>query len=58
MRQLAMGERMLHGRPIPVKRVVGSIADRAQTNTQQYGKRPYGVGFLVAGYDVSPFTDI
>lgn len=24
----------------------------AQYNTQMYGRRPYGVGFLVAGYDV------
>ena len=27
------------------------IGDRAQTNTQHYGKRPYGVGLLVAGVD-------
>lgn len=53
MRQQAMQERMLYGRPIPVARIVQSIADRAQTNTQQYGKRPYGVGFLVIGQDVS-----
>jgi 20S proteasome alpha/beta subunit len=25
----------------------------AQVNTQKYGFRPYGVGLLVAGYDVS-----
>jgi 20S proteasome alpha/beta subunit len=24
----------------------------AQVNTQQYGGRPFGVGFLVAGIDV------
>lgn len=24
----------------------------AQINTQQYGRRPYGVGLLVIGYDV------
>jgi 20S proteasome subunit alpha 6 len=24
----------------------------AQVNTQHYGRRPYGVGLLVAGYDV------
>ena len=42
---------MAYGRPIPLERVVTSIADRAQTNTQQYGKRPYGVGLLVAGVD-------
>lgn len=30
-------------------------ADRAeaQNNTQMYGRRPYGVGFLVIGQDVS-----
>ena len=27
------------------------IGDRAQKNTQEYGKRPYGVGLLVAGAD-------
>lgn len=32
-------------------RIVSQIADRAQINTQQYGKRPYGVGLLVAGVD-------
>ena len=25
----------------------------AQVNTQQYGRRPYGVGLLVIGHDVS-----
>jgi 20S proteasome subunit alpha 6 len=25
----------------------------AQINTQNYGRRPYGVGLLVVGYDVS-----
>jgi 20S proteasome alpha/beta subunit len=24
----------------------------AQVNTQRYGKRPYGVGLLIAAYDV------
>lgn len=27
----------------------------AQVNTQQYGRRPYGVGLLVIGHDVSSF---
>lgn len=30
-----------------------SICVEAQVNTQQYGRRPYGVGLLVIGYDVS-----
>lgn len=48
-----MQSKMLYGRPIPVARAVQGIADRAQNNTQQYGRRPYGVGFLVIGRDVS-----
>jgi 20S proteasome subunit alpha 6 len=30
---------------------VSAIGDRAQTNTQHYGKRPYGVGLIVVGVD-------
>ncbi|KAI0092576.1 20S proteasome subunit [Irpex rosettiformis] len=51
MRQQAMSSRMLFNRPIPVNRLVSSIADKAQVNTQEYGRRPYGVGFLVIGGD-------
>ncbi|KDQ06250.1 hypothetical protein BOTBODRAFT_60704 [Botryobasidium botryosum FD-172 SS1] len=53
MRQQAMSERMIFNRPIPVNRLVSSIADKAQVNTQEYGRRPYGVGFLVIGSDRS-----
>ena len=69
MRQQAMYSRILYGRPMPVQRMVQVIADsqpplnrssesladttEAQANTQYYGKRPYGVGFLVIGEDVS-----
>ncbi|KAI5124781.1 hypothetical protein M0805_005415 [Coniferiporia weirii] len=53
MRQQAMSERMAFNRPIPVNRIVTSIADKAQVNTQEYGRRPYGVGFLVIGQDPS-----
>ena len=51
MKQQSLGSRMTYGRPIPVDRIVSQISDRAQLNTQQYGKRPYGVGLLVAGVD-------
>lgn len=44
---------MMYARPIPVNRAVNAISDKAQYNTQMYGRRPYGVGFLVGGYDVS-----
>lgn len=51
MRQQAMASKMTFNRPVPVSRVVSAIADKAQKNTQQYGRRPYGVGLLIVGYD-------
>jgi len=51
MRQQAMSSKMIYARPIPVNRAVNAISDKAQYNTQMYGRRPYGVGFLVGGYD-------
>ena len=42
---------MAYGRAIPIERIVSAIGDRAQTNTQHYGKRPYGVGLLIVGVD-------
>ena len=51
MKQQSLSSKMTYGRPIPVERIVNQIGDRAQTNTQHYGKRPYGVGLLVAGVD-------
>jgi len=51
MRQQSMSSRLIYNRPIPVARVVNAIADKAQVNTQTYGRRPYGVGLLIAGVD-------
>ncbi|ORZ18760.1 N-terminal nucleophile aminohydrolase [Absidia repens] len=51
MRTEAMKSKMLYDRPLPVQRIVHAIGDKAQINTQQYGRRPYGVGLLVSGYD-------
>jgi len=48
-----MSSRMIFNRPVPVNRLVAAIADKAQVNTQEYGRRPYGVGFLVIGQDQS-----
>ena len=53
MKQQCLASKMTYGRPIPVERIVTQIGERAQTNTQHYGKRPYGVGLLVAGIDES-----
>lgn len=53
MKQQALSSRLVYGRAIPLSRLVMSIGDRAQTNTQHSGKRPYGVGLLIAGVDAS-----
>lgn len=51
MKQQCLGHRLIYGRAIPVRDLVDMIGEKAQTNTQFYGKRPYGVGLLVAGVD-------
>lgn len=51
MKQQSLASKMSYGRAIPIERIVNQIGDRAQTNTQHYGRRPYGVGLLVAGVD-------
>lgn len=51
MKQQSLGHRLTYGRSIPVRSLVDMIGEKAQVNTQHYGKRPYGVGLLVAGVD-------
>ncbi|CAO1625057.1 unnamed protein product [Sympodiomycopsis kandeliae] len=51
MRQLALSSRIVYSRPLPLSRISSSLADRAQLNTMEYGRRPYGVGFLIIGND-------
>ncbi|KAK3115084.1 Proteasome subunit alpha type-6 [Teratosphaeriaceae sp. CCFEE 6253] len=51
MKQQSLAARLTYGRAIPLAQITQRIGDRAQTNTQQYGKRPYGVGLLIAGVD-------
>lgn len=53
MKQQSLASRMTYGRPIPLERLVSQIGDRGQTNTQSYGRRPYGVGLLIAGVDAT-----
>lgn len=53
MKQQSLASRLMLARPIPLARIVDQIASRAQANTQSYGRRPYGVGLLVAGADAS-----
>ncbi|KAK4550514.1 hypothetical protein LTR36_000093 [Oleoguttula mirabilis] len=51
MKQQSLASRLTYDRPIFLSEITSRIGDRAQTNTQQYGKRPYGVGLLIAGVD-------
>jgi 20S proteasome subunit alpha 6 len=51
MKQQSLASRLTYDRPILLSEITSRIGERAQTNTQQYGKRPYGVGLLIAGVD-------
>ena len=51
MRTECLNHRYVFGGPLQTQRLVQTIADKSQHHTQQYGKRPYGVGLLVVGYD-------
>ena len=51
MKQQSLASRLTYDRPISLADITGRIGDRAQINTQHYGKRPYGVGLLIAGVD-------
>ncbi|KAH0620915.1 hypothetical protein JD844_021821, partial [Phrynosoma platyrhinos] len=61
MRQECLDSRFVFDRPLPVSRLVsligssilfeGILVQETQIPTQRYGRRPYGVGLLIAGYD-------
>jgi len=51
MRNECINFKFVYESPIQVGRLVGAVADKSQIHTIEYGKRPYGVGLLVVGYD-------
>lgn len=51
LRLSAQQHRYTYGEPMPVEQLVTSICDLKQGYTQFGGLRPYGVSFLIAGYD-------
>jgi 20S proteasome subunit alpha 6 len=53
MKQQSLASRLTYDRPIALSDVTNRIGDRAQINTQHYGRRPYGVGLLIAGVDAT-----
>ena len=52
MRNECLNHRYAYDEPMPVARLVSLIGNKTQIPTQRYGRRPFGVGLLVAGYDV------
>jgi len=53
MRQECLNEEFVYDRDMELGRLLAIVGDKMQTPTQCYGRRPYGVGLLVAGYDES-----
>lgn len=51
MRTECMAYRYSHESALPISRVIDDLGNKMQICTQRYGKRPYGVGLLVAGFD-------
>jgi len=51
MRNECLNHRYIYDSSMNVGRLVGQVADKSQTKTQNSSKRPYGVGLLVAGVD-------
>merc|ERR1711887_308561 len=53
MRQECMNEEFTYDRDLQLARMMALVGDRMQRPTQIAGRRPYGCGLLVAGYDES-----
>ncbi|XP_046863510.1 proteasome subunit alpha type-1-like [Xenia sp. Carnegie-2017] len=51
LRTECLNSKYIYDTPLPIARLVGAISDKMQVQTQVYGRRPYGVGLLVAGFD-------
>jgi len=51
MRNECLNSRWGWNKPLPISRLVSMIGTKSQVPTQRYGRRPFGVGLLIAGYD-------
>jgi len=51
MREQCLNSRYVFDAALPINRLVGETATKMQRPTKGYGRRPYGVGLLTAGYD-------
>jgi 20S proteasome subunit alpha 6 len=51
LRGQCLDHAFVYSQPYPCERLVELVSNKSQVHTQKYGRRPYGVGLLVAGYD-------
>lgn len=51
MRNECLTAKYVYEHPLPVVRLVSAVGDKMQPCTQRFGRRPFGVGLLVVGYD-------
>ncbi|VDP34819.1 unnamed protein product [Soboliphyme baturini] len=52
MQSECLSWRWLHQGAMPISLLVSNLQTKMQVNTQRYGRRPFGVGLLIAGYDI------
>eukprot|EP01126_Amoeba_proteus_P018222 TRINITY_DN1918_c0_g1_i7.p1 TRINITY_DN1918_c0_g1~~TRINITY_DN1918_c0_g1_i7.p1 ORF type:complete len:255 (-),score=44.66 TRINITY_DN1918_c0_g1_i7:211-975(-) len=53
LRTECLNYRYMYNDSYPTARLSKRLAEKAQRNTQRSGRRPYGVGLLIAGYDAN-----
>lgn len=58
MRTECLNYKYSHDDTLPVGRLIANLGNKMQTCTQRYDRRPYGVGLLVAGFDVINFSSL
>ncbi|XP_068151319.1 proteasome subunit alpha type-1 [Drosophila tropicalis] len=55
LRTECMAYRHSYSSTYPVTRLVTNLGNKMQPTTQRYDRRPYGVGMLIAGFDIEPY---
>eukprot|EP01103_Thecamoeba_quadrilineata_P019733 TRINITY_DN8128_c0_g1_i1.p1 TRINITY_DN8128_c0_g1~~TRINITY_DN8128_c0_g1_i1.p1 ORF type:complete len:253 (+),score=32.35 TRINITY_DN8128_c0_g1_i1:39-797(+) len=51
MRSECLNHKFVYNTPLQVGRLVRQVSDKSQVHTQRAGRRPFGLGMLVIGYD-------
>uniref|UniRef100_A0A0X3PWZ2 Proteasome subunit alpha type n=1 Tax=Schistocephalus solidus TaxID=70667 RepID=A0A0X3PWZ2_SCHSO len=51
MRRECADNKWAYNEPLPISRLLSKISLKMQVPTQRYGRRPFGVGMLVTGFD-------